>query len=90
MVFSGGGGQLGTAPDGVLRLQASHAGGRVSYLLALGGKCLSETHLVQCFSHRVCRDKDDKGVGKRRARTGRGLVRGSTTRRAAAPANPQG
>ena len=64
------GGQLGTIPDAVLRLQASHAGGRISYLLATAGKYLPESH--QCFSERVRRDQREKGVGK-----GKGKEEGS-------------
>ena len=56
------GGQLGAVPDAVLRLQASHAGGRISYLLATAGKYLPDSH--QCFSDRVRRDQREKGVGK--------------------------
>ena len=41
------GGQLGTAPDGVLRLQATWAGGRISYLFSTAGRYLPDTHM--CF-----------------------------------------
>ena len=37
-------GQLGTAPDGVLRLQATWAGGRIFYLWATAGRYLPDTH----------------------------------------------
>ena len=47
-----------------------HAGGRVSYLLALVGKCVPETH--QCFSDRARRDKVDKGIGKGKGQTSTG------------------
>ena len=62
------GGQHGTNPDAVLRLQATWAGGRVSYLLATAGKYLPESH--QVFSDRVRRNKGDKGGGKGKGKDG--------------------
>ena len=86
------GGQHGTTPDGVLRLQATLAGGRISYLLATAGKCLPDTH--QCFSERVRRNKGEKGVGKGKGKEakggGKGKFKPPQAKRAAAPANPQG
>ena len=86
------GGHHGTNPDGVLRLQATWAGGRVSYLLATAGKYLPESH--QVFSDRVRRNKGEKGGGKGKGKEGKGNGKGKfkppQAKRAAAPANPQG
>ena len=79
-------------PDAVLRLQASHAGGRISYLLATAGKYLPELH--QCFSERVKRDQREKGMGKGKGKEkkggGKGKYKAPQPKRAAGPANPQG
>ena len=86
------GGHLGPVPDAVLRLQASHAGGRISYLLATAGKYLPESH--QCFSDRVKRDQREKGLGKGKGKEkkggGKGKFKAPQPKRAAGPANPQG
>ena len=86
------GGHLGPVPDAVLRLQASHAGGRISYLLATAGKYLPESH--QCFSDRVTRDQREKGMGKGKGKekkgAGKGKYKAPQPKRAAGPANPQG
>ena len=86
------GGHLGPVPDAVLRLQASHAGGRISYLLATAGKYLPESH--QCFSDRVKRDQREKGMGKGKGKEkkggGKGKFKAPQPKRAAGPANPQG
>ena len=63
------GGHHGTNPDGVLRLQATWAGGRISYLLATAGKYLPESH--QVFSNRVRRNKGEKGGGKGKGKDGK-------------------
>ena len=79
----------GTNPDGVLRLQATWAGGRISYLLATAGKYLPESR--QVFSDRVRRNKGDKGGGKGKGKDGKGNGKGKfkpQAKRAAAPANP--
>ena len=65
------GGQHGTNPDGVLRLQATWGGGRISYLLATACKYRPESH--QVFSDRVRRNKGDKGVGKGKGKDGKGI-----------------
>ena len=81
------GGQLGTVPDGVFRLQGAHSGGRLSYLLASAGKCLSESH--QWFSDRVRRVQREKGVakgkGKEKKGAGKGKYKPPQAKRAAAP-----
>ena len=86
------GGHHGTNPDAVLRLQATWAGGRISYLLATAGKYLPESH--QVFSDRVRRNKGEKGGGKGKGKDGKGNGKGKfkppQAKRAAAPANPQG
>ena len=86
------GGHHGTNPDGVLRLQATWAGGRISYLLATAGKYLPESH--QVFSDRVRRNKGEKGGGKGKGKdskgNGKGKYKPPQAKRAAAPANPQG
>ena len=85
-------GHHGTNPDGVLRIQATWAGGRISYLLATAGKYLPESH--QVFSDRVRRNKGEKGGGKGKGKEGKGNGKGKfkppQAKRAAAPANPQG
>ena len=85
------GGQWGTIPDAVLRLQASHAGGRISYLLATAGKYLPESR--QCFSDRARRDQRERGwqgQGKEKKGAGKGKYKPPQAKCAAAPANPQG
>ena len=86
------GGHLGPVPDAVLRLQASHAGGRISYLLATAGKYLPESH--QYFSGRVKRDQREKGMGKGKGKEkkggGKGKYKAPQPKRAAGQANPQG
>ena len=76
----------------LLRLQAIWARGRISYLLAIAGKYLPESH--QVFSDSVRRNKGDKGVGKGNGKDGKGPSKGKfkppQPKRAAAPANPQG
>ena len=81
------GGHHGTNPDGVLRLQATWAGGRISYLLATAGKYLPESH--QVFSDRVRRNKGEKGGGKGKGKDGKGNGKGKfkppQAKRAASP-----
>ena len=86
------GGHLGTAPDGILRLQPSWAGGRIAYLLSTAGRYLPETH--QVFTDRVRRNKGgNKGAGKGKGKPGKGKGKDKgkpQPKRAAAVANPQG
>ena len=86
------GGHHETHPDGALRLQATWAGGRISYLLATAGKYLPESH--QVFSDRGRRNKGEKGGGKGKGKDGKGNGKGKfkppQAKRAVAPANPQG
>ena len=85
------GGHLGTAPDGIMRLQPSWAGGRIAYLLSTAGRYLPDTH--QCFTDRVRRNKGDKGAGKGKGKPGKGKGKGKgkpQPKRAAGVANPQG
>ena len=85
------GGHLGTAPDGILRLQPTWAAGRIAYLLATAGRYLPETH--QVFTDPVLRNKgDNKGAGKGKGKPGKGKGKGKgkpQPKRAAAVANPQ-
>ena len=86
------GGHLGTVPDAVPWLQASHAGGRISYWLATAGKYLPESH--QCFSDRAKRDQREKGMGKGKGKEKKGAgkrkYKPPQPKRAAGPANLQG
>ena len=86
------GGHLGTAPDGILRLQPTWAGGRIAYLLSTAGRYLPETH--QVFTDRVRRNKGgNKGAGKGKGKPGKGKGKDKgkpQPKRAAAVANPQG
>ena len=84
------GGQLGTAPDGIVRLQPTWVGGRIAYLLSIAGGYLPETH--QCFTDRVRRNKGDKGAGKGKGKPGKCKGKGKgkpQPKRAAAVANTQ-
>ena len=66
--------------------------GKISYLLAIAGRCLPDTHM--CFSDRARRNKGEKGVGKGKGKEGKGAGKGKhkppQAKRAVAPANPQG
>ena len=68
------GGHLGVAPDGIMRLQPTWAGGRIAYLLAMAGRYFPETN--QCFTDRVCRNKGDKSVGRGKGKPAKGKGKG--------------